>query len=128
MLSEYKHEMLGEHKQECFNRIQEVQKEHDAWWGELRREQTRRREERQARIRANLESNYERHRRASEALERLRRHADNLRDRIASAWNRNWAAGAERRLCELEGKIADIEDSLQKIEEWIREDENRLKW
>jgi len=50
MLSEYKGEMIGEHKQECFNRIQQVRRDHDAWWKDLTRHRDRKREEFEARV------------------------------------------------------------------------------
>jgi F0F1-type ATP synthase membrane subunit b/b' len=119
--------MFGEHKQECFNRIQEVRAVQDAWWEMLTQHRSRSFEERQARIRANLEQNYERHRKAAAALESCRAHADELRDQIASAWSEDWRSRAEGWLAELEDKIRDIESSLERIEEWIREDESKLR-
>jgi hypothetical protein len=127
MLSRYKGEMLGEHKQECFEAIQDMRQVHDAWWEELDRARYKRRQEQEAKIRNNLERNYERHRKATQALESCRSHADELRSQIASAWNDNWASKAEGWLSELEDKIADIERSIEQIEEWIHEDENKLR-
>ncbi len=127
MLSKYKSEMFGEHKQECFERIQEIRRVHDAWWEELKRHRSRRQEEFQQRVRANLERNYERHRKASDALRRLRNHADDLRHKISTAWNDDFRNRAYGWLSETEDKIRDIEDSLRQIEEWIREDEEKLR-
>jgi len=127
MLSNYKKEMFGEHKQECFERIQEIRHVHDAWWGELKRHRSRRREEFQQRVRANLEKNCERHRKATDALRRMRNHADDLRDKISSAWNDDFRDRAYGWLSETEDKIRDIEDSIQRIEDWIREDEEKLR-
>jgi hypothetical protein len=79
MLTANKHETLGEHKQECFTRIQEVQENHDAWWDHLKQIRST---ERQARIRANLETNHERHRKASDALDYYRTRADDIRVKI----------------------------------------------
>src|SRR5207247_938351 len=86
-LSKHKHEMFGEHKQECFERIQDVRAAQDAWWELLTQHRSGSFEDRQDRIRANLEQNYERHRKAAAALESCRANADKLRDQIASAWN-----------------------------------------
>lgn len=127
MLSDNKGEMLGGHKQECFNRIQEVRRSHDAWWADLKGHRDERRGEFQARVRANLEKNYERHRRATEALHSCQRSADDLRDKIASAWNDNWASDARGWLSDLEDKIRDIEGSIEQIEDWIKEDESKLR-
>lgn len=124
MLTDNKTEMLAEHKQECFNRILQIQEIHDAWWSHLKQIRST---EIQERIRANLEKNHERHRKASEALESYRARADELREKIASAWNPGWAEGAAERLEEIEDKIEDIEDSLEEIEKWIHQDEERLR-
>lgn len=126
MLSKYKGEMLGEHKQECFEAIQDMRHVHDAWWAELDKSRQRRRQEREAKIRNNLERNYERHRKATQALVHFRSRADELRFQIASAWNDSWASKAEGWLSELEDKISNIEHSIEQIEEWIREDEAKL--
>lgn len=127
MLNKYKDEMLGEHKQECFEAIREMREVHDIWWEELKAEKEKRHSDFQSRIRRNLEKNYERHRKATAALERCRNRADELRSQIASAWNDDWAAKAEGWLSELEDKIADIEESIERIEDWIREDESKLR-
>jgi hypothetical protein len=127
MLSNHKREMLGEHKQECFNRIQEMRETHDAWWEMLKQHRSRHFADDQSRIRANLEQNVERRRRAITALKSCRAHADELRDRIASAWNDDWRSRAEGWLSDLEAKTRDIELALERIEEWIREDENKLR-
>ena len=112
MLSKYKKEMFGEHKQECFERIQEIRHIHDVWWEELKRHRSKRQEEFQQRVRANLEKNYERHRKATDALHRVRNHADDLRDKISSAWNDDFRDRAYGWLSETEDKIRDIEDSI----------------
>jgi NADH dehydrogenase/NADH:ubiquinone oxidoreductase subunit G len=127
MLSDCKSEMLGEHKQECFERIQEIRKIHDAWWESLKQHRSKKSDDYQIRIRNNLERNYERHRKATAALESCRRHADELRDKIASAWNEDWKDKAYTWLSETEDKIRDIEQSIERIENWIREDEEKLR-
>lgn len=127
MLSKYKEEMFGEHKQECFERIKEIRRIHDAWWEELKRHRSKRQEEFQLKVRGNLEKNYERHRKATVALRRMRNHADDLRDKVNSAWNDDFRDRAYIWLSETEDKIRDIEESIQRIEDWIREDEEKLR-
>ncbi len=126
-LSENKQEMFGEHKQECFERIQEIRRVHDAWWESLKKHRSNKQEEFQHRVRQNLEKNYERHQKATDALRHIRSHADDLRDQISSAWNDDFRDRAYGWLSEAEDKIRDIEDSIQRIEDWIREDEDKLK-
>jgi len=94
ILSESKREMLGEHKQECFDAIQIMRDIHDAWWSDLKRERAKRHREFQERIRRNLEQNHERHRKATQALQHFQSKASDLRSQIASAWNDDWASRA----------------------------------
>ncbi len=126
LLSKYKGEMFGEHKQECFQAIQDMRAVHDAWWEMLKGHRSQRQEDFQQRVRANLEKNYERLRKATDALRRVRAHADELRDQISSAWNDDFRDRATGWLSEAEDKIADIESSVQEIEGWIHEDEQKL--
>lgn len=127
LLSEYKHEMMGTDKQECFERIKTTRESHDFWWQELRKRRDRKHEEFRARVRANLERNRERQRRTADALQRHEERARDLRAKIASAWNPDWAAKASGWLSELEAKIRDIEQHLSRIESWILEDEEKLR-
>lgn len=126
ILSDYKHEMLAEHKAICFDEIQRVRACHDKIWEKFRFERDRRRMEFERRVRENLEKNYERYRRATSALERVQANADKLRDEINNAWSDEYASRASGWLSESEDKIKDIERSIQDIEEWIHEDERKL--
>ncbi|MEW6659299.1 MAG: hypothetical protein AB1424_11620 [Thermodesulfobacteriota bacterium] len=127
LLSKHKEEMFGEHKQECFKLIQEIRHIHDLWWEELKQQRSKRQEDFQQRVRANLEKNYERHRKATDALRRVRNHADDLRGQISSAWNDDFRDRAYGWLSETEDKIRDIEESIRQIEDWISEDEEKLR-
>lgn len=127
MLSNNKGEMIADDKKECYEDIRDVQIEHDAWWEELKVHKREKHREFQARVRLNLERNRERLRKARDALNSCERSADDLRSKIASAYNDNWASDAEGWLSELEDKIRDIEDSIRSIEDWIEEDEAKLK-
>lgn len=127
LLSKYKHEMLGEHKQECFDRILEIRKGHDAWWEHFRGARAKQHQDFQARVRANLEKNHDQHRRATDALSRARAHADELRSQIASAWNDDFRERASEWLSEEEDRIRDIEAHILQIEGWIGENEQKLR-
>jgi uncharacterized membrane protein len=126
MLSDYKLEMIGEHKQECFGEIQERQREHDAWWEGLRKHKSQKHEEFQARVRSNIEKNKEMLDKATAALESHRRAADNLRDKISDSHSDGWISKAEGWLSDLEDKINDIEESIIRIQNWIKEGEDKL--
>lgn len=127
ILSKHKGEMFGEHKQECFKLIQEIRRIHDLWWEGLNQQRSKRQDDFQQRVRANLEKNHERHRKATDALRRLRSHANDLRDKISSAWNDDFRDRAYKWLSETEDKMKDIEDSIRQIEIWIIEDDDKLR-
>lgn len=127
LLSHYKEEMYGEHKQECFNAIKEMQKIHDAWWSELSGHRSRSRDEFQQRLRDNIEKNTEKLRKATYALERARNHANELRNQIDSAWSDSYKERACEWLSEEENRINSIGDSIRLIEEWIEKDREKLR-
>ncbi len=127
MLSNHKTEMIGEHKQECFEEIRKMREIHDAWWEGLKKQKANKHEDFILRVRANIDRNYERHRKATHALESCRRSADDLREKIATAYNDDWRDKAYVWLSELEDKIRDIESSIERIEEWIKDDEDKLR-
>jgi len=126
LLSEYKDEMLGKHKQECFERIKDVRHLHDLYWAEIIKMRGQKHDEFKQRVRNNLERNYERLRKANSALEKVRNHAADLQDQIHSAWSDDYRDRAYGWLSEAEVKINDIEESISQIEKWIREDEDKL--
>lgn len=127
MLSENKHEMLGEDKQECFEAIHQMREEHNIWWESLHAEKDKRHSDFKARVKHNLEQNYERLQKAKDALGRFRDQADKLREEIVTAWSEDWRERREGWLAELEDRIIDIEQSILRIETWIEEDETKLK-
>jgi len=127
LLSEYKNDMTFTHKKKCFEEIQEVQRQMDAWWETVKSDRQKRHADFQASVRANLEKNIERHRKATNSLEYLREKVDELQSKIDSAWNDDWASKASGWMSEFEDKIRDTEDYIRKIEGWIEEDEQKLR-
>jgi len=127
LLSEHKHDMTFTHKKNCFERIQEIREAMDAWWETVKSERQRRYEKFQASVRANLEKNIERHRKATIFLEHMQEKADDLQSKIDSAWNDEWASKASGWMSEFEDKIRDTEDYIRKLESWIEEDERKLR-
>jgi predicted nuclease with TOPRIM domain len=124
---EHKHLMLGEDKNTCHRRIQEVKEEHDRFWAQYKRAKQGQREERAVRCRSNLEKNQERYRNAARALERFRAHADELRDKISNSDSEKWIAIWSGWLAEAEAKIDDVEAQLRRLDDWIEGDETRLR-
>jgi hypothetical protein len=129
-LHNHKEEMLGEHKQECFHAIQEMHEVHNLWWEELRRRRDEYYEHKRFGIRekitANLENNRERLDTAKSNLVKMRASASDLQDKISSAWNDDYRDRAEGWLSELEGKIENVEEYINRILTWISEDETKL--
>lgn len=126
MLHENKAEMLSEHKQMIFNEMQDIQRSHDIWWGKFRSEREQKQSDFESRIKANLETNYSRHRSATDALRRVQANAEDLRSKIASGGSDEWVDRWAGWLSESEDKIQSIERYIQQVEEWIEEDEKKL--
>jgi len=125
-LSENKHKMIAEHKQICFNEINEIRNQHDLWWEDLKRNKENKKENYKNNARENLEKNNEKLRKATNALEKLKEHRNKTQNDIDSAWNDNFRDRAYEWLSETEEKISDIEQYIEKIEDWISEDEAKL--
>jgi hypothetical protein len=125
-LSRYKNEMIAEHKRECYEDIQEVQRQHDAWWEDLKGHRAQKHQEYLDRVRANLDKNREKLIKATSALESCKYSADDLRGKINDSYNDDWETKARGWLAELEEKIEDIEGSIERLEGWIAEDEEKL--
>jgi hypothetical protein len=126
-LSRYKEEMTYEDKAECFERIQDVRKAQDLWWDGHKQHRQQRADDFRDRVRANIDKNKEKYERAADALRKMNASADDLRDKISSAYNDNWRDKAYGWLSELEDKIRDTESHLRRLEEWIEEDERKLR-
>jgi hypothetical protein len=126
MLSEYKGEMTSHDKKKCFERILEIRRTHDYCWSVVNEERNQRRSDFESRVKANLQKNYERLNEAHRSLDYLKDKAEELQDKIYSAWNDEWASRAEGWLSELEEKISDKENHIRRIESWIEEDEGKL--
>lgn len=132
-LSKRKHEMLSEHKNECFTRIQEVKESHDRFWAEYKGMKARRHNEHSERragmirrLEDDLERNRERLAKSLDALSRQEAHAAELRQKVADSTSAKWLTIHESWLEDAEVKIRDIEASVERIREWLHENERRL--
>lgn len=133
MLSENKQKMLNEHKDEVFERIQEVRQSHDHFWeryreslNERRRESRERRHAVAEKIRANVRANKEKLANALDAYERVEANVDANRERLSSARSEEFAERVAEWIAEGEEKLQSISESVERIRSWIEEDENRL--
>jgi hypothetical protein len=127
LLAKFKHEMIAKHKKTCFEAIQEVRRTHDAAWAAVTPGNTPQKMAFESRVRKNLETNYERYRKAAVALENFQIGAAQLRSIIDSCGSRDEVAQASFRLEETQARIRDIAEGMRKLETWIEEDERTLE-
>jgi hypothetical protein len=126
-LAKFKHEMIAKHKKTCFDKIQDTRKTHDAAWGAKKTEKLPRQEsEMETRVRKNLEANYERYKKAANALENFQIGRGHIREFLATSKDPRKTTSAEAQLADTEARIRDIEDGMRKLEKWIAEDERLL--
>jgi hypothetical protein len=131
-LSNNKGQMLREHKDECFQRIQEVRQTHDAFWEQYKAARERRQQEyRQkvddvlARVEGNITNNLERKAKAESALLRVEENIEKLQGMIASAYTDEFRERFEGWLSKAEERRDSINQSIRRIDEWIDQDERR---
>jgi len=127
MLSDYEHEMTQEDKDKCFEYITNTQEELNEWFNKYKGYQADRRSDFETRIRNRLDENQERLRKANDALNRVRANMAKLEYDISSAWSDDFKDRAKGWLSEAELRARDIEEGIEKIEVWIREDKARLR-
>lgn len=126
-LGKFKHEMIAKHKKTCFDHIQKIRKTHDEAWGSVNAGKPQQLEKAESRVRKNLESNYERYRKAACALENFQIGRGHIQTFLASCENPEKVAQANAQLAETEARIKDIEEGIRKLEKWIAEDERMLR-
>lgn len=133
VLSQNKHRMLKEHKDECFARILELRETHDRFWGEYKRglehrqaEYAQRRHEIVERVRGNIRANEERLEKATDAFARIRSNLESNAEKLESARSPEFIARVAGWIQEDEEKLRSISESIDRLREWIREDAERL--
>jgi hypothetical protein len=126
-LGKFKHEMIAKHKKACFEKIQKIRKTHDAAWESVHAVKPKQQTGTKFRARKNLEANYERYKKAVNALENFRTGKEHIRTFLASCSDPEKAAKAKTQLVETDARIKDIEEGIRKLEKWIAEDEQHLK-
>lgn len=126
MLGRFKHAMIAKHKKACFEKIQVIRKTHDAAWESQSAVKPRQQTGTNFRSRKNLDANYERYKKAANALENFQIGRDHIRTFLASCNDPEKAAKAKIQLAETEARIKDIGEGIRKLAKWIAEDEQNL--
>lgn len=138
-----KHEMIKEHKIAIHERMVEVRRNHDVFWGKyknhqienskLYNERQQARQEKQekskqikSRIESNIENNKGKLHKAQNALDHFERKRDELKNKIYNSSSDNWKSKAEGWLSDFNNKIEDIKSHINRIEKWIEEDRDKL--
>ncbi len=128
LLGKFKHEMIAKHKKTSFDRIQKIRETHDAAWEAVKAGKSpRQQSETETRIRKNLETNYERNRKAVIALENYQIGRGHIRNFLATCEIPEKIASAKAQLEETERRIRDIEEGIRKLEKWIEIDEQLIR-
>lgn len=139
-LSENKQWMIAEHKSQCFEAIQEARESQDTFWekrndlaAERRDANERRRteiaEKRSAweeRTRANISRNRENLSKAEAARARTLGRIREIESKLAETTSDRWQSIFSEWLSDAQNKLRDIEGSIDRIEGWIREEQERL--
>lgn len=126
MLGRFRHAMIAQHKKACFEKIQAIRRTHDAAWESLGAVKPKQQTGTRFRSKKNLEANYQRYKKAANALENFRIGRDHIRTFLASCTDPEKAAKAKLQLAETEARIRDIEEGIRKLRTWIAEDEQNL--
>ncbi|MFA4877178.1 MAG: hypothetical protein WC586_07160 [Methanoregula sp.] len=127
LLGKYKHEMIAKHKKACFDEIQEIRRAHDAAWEMVKAGKPHRESKAESSVRENLKANRERYKKALSALENFQIGRDHILTFLASCKDPEKIAVAKAKLAETEARIRDIGEGILKLEQWIADDEERLK-
>ncbi len=132
-LKKHKHLMLGEHKSEVFERMQYKRSQLDHFWEKRREAHSQRQQEYEQkheawrkRVRANLEKNRDQLSRAQDAAKRTRDRISENEDKLYETESEKWQGIFSEWIERDAGKLADIEESIERIEGWIAEGEDKL--
>ena len=139
-LSENKQWMLAEHKSQCFEAIQEAREGQDMFWERRkqlsaerrqahehrRAENERKREAWEERTRANIQRNREKLSKAAGARDRTLDRIREIEDKLSETTSEKWQGIYSEWLSDAQAKLSDIDESIARIEGWVREDEDRL--
>jgi predicted nucleic acid-binding Zn-ribbon protein len=138
LLEQYKREMTGQHKAECFQALKDAQERLDGSWQEWKSWQSEqyqrrlehRREKRQefeGKVRGTIANLNERRQRLYGVLAHKEAHLTELYDRLASARTDEFRARVEGWIDQEQESISDIKNKLEQIERWIDDEKEKLR-
>lgn len=139
-LADNKRLMTRADKEECFEAIKISRESHDRFWekykalSQERREASQRKREEFERkrsewvdhVQSNIRRNREKLEKANAALEHTRDRIRDLEDKLSETTSPKWEGLYSEWLDEARSKERDIENSIERIAEWISEDERKL--
>jgi hypothetical protein len=132
-LSENKARMTREDKEMCFQAISDSRKSHDSFWEKYREIKQHRHEEFQRKrsewissVQANISKNQDKLSSARDALSRTRQRIDELQDKLSETNSSKWEGIYSEWIAEARAKEASIEESIERLQSWISEDEDKL--
>ena len=134
MLSENKHQIFREHKDEVFAQgfREKRETDHDAFWGEYNKQREVKKQEYreriagvEARVQGNISSNLERREKAVSAYEHSLENIEKLEGMLATARDAEFQERVSGWLSEAIERDS-ILTSIQRIDEWIAQDRSRL--
>lgn len=145
VFNETKENMLPADKGSIYKSLQEAQERlNEAWdnwrrtkdklhedrqraWEERNRERERRHREFVQRVEANISKLEAKIDKAETALEKQQRHLEDLREQYESAWNEDFKERCGGWIEEAEERIGDIENSIDRLKGWLKEEKAKLK-
>lgn len=132
-LSENKHRMTREDKDECFTAIQEARATHDDFWGryrEYREAKQQEHAEKQAawerKTRDRIADNRERISRLQNARDKVQQNIRDNEAKAAEAWSDDFRDRVQSWIAEGYESLAELDEKIDRIRGWIAEDEAKL--
>jgi hypothetical protein len=131
-LHENRHQMLKEHKDECYALAEEIKQSHDRFWECYHSEREARKQSHLQSMRgslhrtdANIDKNTEKRRRAVDALQHAEDNIEKLQGMLEVARSDDYRGRVETWLFEAIEKRNSIRESVHRIDEWIAQDRER---
>jgi hypothetical protein len=132
-LSENKHKMTREDKDDCFEAIQDARATHDDFWERYREYQEVKQQEHfekqaewERKTKARIEDNRDRVSRLVSAREKVQQNIDDNEDKVAEAWSDDFRERVQGWVDEGYQNLVEINEKIKRIQGWIAEDESKI--